>query len=312
MESIVKPASLRRTLLGAVLTIGLLTLGCSSNDSSPTTKADAGKKDTGANGGAGGSGGSSARGGSGGSGGSSTNGGASGSGGSGDSGGSGGSGGSSATGGSGGGGGTSAAGGAGGLGGSSGSGGGTGGGGGSIGGTGGHDAGNTQIDGGGSLDAEASDALDAPILSNDGAASETGASNDGAVLIQLDTGTQDSEGVDSQAIDTTVVFLDAEAETSLVDAAADSAALPLDAGNCVQQIVSNGYSTAGASACSDCKENGSDLGSQCTAMIDCVVTHWPDCSSGSCHLDCLHNVSGDGVVDTCVTDLVHASCGAGF
>jgi hypothetical protein len=80
------------------------------------------------------------------------------------------------------------------------------------------------VDGGGSVDAEASDALDAPILNNDGAASdETGASSDGAVLIQLDTGAQDSEGVDSAAIDTTVVFFDAEAETSIVDASADSA-----------------------------------------------------------------------------------------
>jgi hypothetical protein len=251
MESIVKPASLRRTVIGAILSIGLLTLGCSSDNSSPITKADAGKKDTGASG----------------------------------------------------------------LGGSSGS-GGSGGAGGSSGGTGGHDAGNAPVDGGGSMDAEASDAIDAPILNNDSAASdETGASSDGAVLIQIDTGAQDSEGVDSAAIDTTVVLLDAEAETSIVDAADDSAqSQQVDAGNCVQQIVSNGYSFAGAQACSLCKANDSDILSpdKCTAMIDCVETNWPACASGSCHLDCLHNVSGDGVVDTCVTNLVHASCGTGF
>jgi hypothetical protein len=74
------------------------------------------------------------------------------------------------------------------------------------------------VDGGGNVDAEASDALDAPLLSNDGPASETGASDDGGVPLLLDTGAQDSE-----AIDTTVVFLDAEADTSVADSAADSA-----------------------------------------------------------------------------------------
>jgi hypothetical protein len=307
MESAVKPGVILRALLGAILSIGLLTLGCSS-DNSPTTKADAGKKDTGAGGGSGGkggSGGSSARGGSSGSGGSSASGGSSGSGGSGGGGGSSASGGSGGTGASGGAGGSSNAGGSGGSGGS-----------GGTGGTNVDDAGSAQADVGGG-DEKASDAQDAPLLGDDGAAAEAGASDDGGAPL-LDTGAQDTQGLDSEAIDTTMVFLDAQVDTSSADVepdtAPDLAADKADAGNCIQQIVSNGYSFGGAQPCSACKANSSDTTSpgECTAMIDCVEADWPACSSGACHLDCLHSVSGDGVVDTCVTYLVHASCGAGF
>jgi len=45
MESAVKLGTFPRILLGAILSIGLLTIGCSSS-SSPPTKADAGKKDS--------------------------------------------------------------------------------------------------------------------------------------------------------------------------------------------------------------------------------------------------------------------------
>ena len=308
-----KPAVLSRILLGVVLSIAFLTLGCSSDNSGSTTKADAGKKDTGASGGSGGSGGgsggSSARGGSGGSGGSSARGGASGSGGG--SGGSSSSGGSSASGGSGGGGGASASGGAGGLGGSSGSGGAAGGSGG-TGGTGG-DAGNVPVDGGGSIDAELIDALDAPLLSNDGAISETGASNDGGVPILLDTGAQDSEGVDSKAIDTTVVFLDAEAETAVADAAADMAPDTADAGTCLQQIISNGYAFLPANPCGQCQDTTQpshpDLHTQCQGMIDCLEAASCQNSLNNCWLTCRNAVSGNQIAtETCVTALVTAAC----
>jgi hypothetical protein len=107
-------------------------------------------------------------------------------------------------------------------------------------------------------------------------------------------------------------------DTKVADAPADSATVldsgSVDAGNCVQQIVSNGYSFAGAPPCSDCKANSSDQVSpgRCVNMLNCVETNWPACSTGSCHLDCKNSVAADGVVDTCVTDLVHASCGTGF
>ena len=299
-----------RAFFSAILSISLLTLGCSS-DNSPTTKADAGKKDTGANGGSGG----------------------------------------iererrqqrfgwiererrlewfgwierkrrlesfwvvpahrvvladpAAPGGSGGGGGT---------GGVAGSGGGTGTGG--TGGTGGTSVGGTgggQVDGGGIVDAESSDAQDSPLFGADGATSETGDSDDGGTTPLMDTGAQDIEGLDSEAIDTGAIFLDAEIDTAAVDSSGID--LPTNAENCIQQIVSNGYSFTGVQPCSDCQANSSDTASpgRCTSMIDCVQTNWPACSSGSCHLDCLHNVSGDGVVDACVIDLVHASCGPGF
>ena len=315
-----KSGVLARTLLGAIVSISLLTFGCSSDNSGPATKADAGKKDTGANGGAGGSGGSSARGGSGGSGGSSASGGAGGSGGgsggssaSGGSGGSAGSGGTSASGGSAG---SSnaggSAGGSGGSGGAAGSGGGSGTGG--IGGTGGTnaDAGNVQFDGGGNLDTGFSDALDAPLLGDDGAASETGTSDDGGAPIRLDTGTQDSE-----AIDTTVVFLDAEADTSVADVAADSAAdiAPdtADAGTCLQQIISNGYAFLPANPCSQCQDTTQpshpDLHSQCQDMIDCLVAASCQSSSNNCWLTCRNSVSGNQIAtETCVAALVTAAC----
>jgi hypothetical protein len=199
------------------------------------------------------------------------------------------------------------------VGGSSGSGGGSGGAGGSSGGTGGRDAGNAPVDGGGSVDAEASDALDAPLLNNDGPASdETGASSDGAVLIQLDTGAQDSEGVDSAAIDTTVVFFDAEAETSMVDAAAPDMAATVDAGTCLQQIVNAGYSSGAIAPCSSCHDNSIDLTTECQDMITCLLTAAPSSApctgSESCHTTCLNSVGGSAVVDTCVTNLVNDAC----
>lgn len=200
------------------------------------------------------------------------------------------------------------------MGGSSGSGGGSGGGGGSSGGTGGRDAGNAPVDGGGSVDAEASDALDAPLLNNDGPASdETGASSDGVVLIQIDTGAQDSEGVDSAAIDTTVVFFDAEAETSMVDAAAPDMAAAVDAGTCLQQIVSNGYAFLPADPCSQCQDptqpSHPDLHTQCQAMIDCLEAASCQSSSDSCWLACRNSVSGNQIAtETCVVALVTAAC----
>jgi hypothetical protein len=180
-------------------------------------------------------------------------------------------------------------------------------------GTGGGDAGNVPVDGGGSIDAELIDALDAPLLSNDGAASEAGASNDGGLPILLDTGAQDSEGVDSEAIDTTVVFLDAEAETAVADAAADFAPDTADAGTCLQQIISNGYAFLPANPCGQCQDTTQpshpDLHTQCQGMIDCLEAASCQSSSNNCWLTCRNTVSGNQIAtETCVAALVTAAC----
>jgi hypothetical protein len=51
--------------------------------------------------------------------------------------------------------------------------------------------------------------------------SEAGASDDGGAPILLDSGAQDTESLDSEAIDTMVLFLDAKADISVADAPAD-------------------------------------------------------------------------------------------
>jgi hypothetical protein len=165
---------------------------------------------------------------------------------------------------------------------------------------------------GGNVDAESSDALDAPLLSSDVAASETGVSDDVGAPIVLDSGAQDSE-----AIDTTVVFLDAEVDTSVPDVAADSAAdiapNTVDAGTCLQQIVSNGYAFLPAHPCSECQDptqpSNPDLHTQCQAMIDCLEAASCQTSSEGCWLACRNSVSGNQIAtETCVAALVTAAC----
>jgi hypothetical protein len=318
MEYVVRKSAVLCLGFSAILSFSLFTLGCSS-DNAPAAKTDAGKRDTGSgSGGSGGSGGSSATGGSNGSGGASASGGSSGTGGSGGSGGSSASGGASGSGGSSASGGSGGSGNAGGSGGSGGSGGGGTAGSGGSGGTGGaggtstDDAGSAQVDGGESVDTLTSDAEDAPILGNDDATSETGASDDGGTPPVLDTGSQDTENLDSQAIDTTMVFLDAEIDTAVVDSAlavdtADGAAVA-----CIQQIVNAGYSSGVIAPCSSCHDNSIILTTQCENMITCLLTSGPlsgPCTgSGSCHTNCLNGVGGSAVVDTCVTNLVSDAC----
>ena len=304
MESTVNRRTVLRVGFSVILSISYFTLGCSS-DNSPAAKADAGKKD----GGKGGSGGSSSNGGSSGAGGSSASGGTSGSGGSSasggtsGSGGSGGSGGSSASGGSGG---TlTAAGGSGGSGGSSGSGG--------KGGTGGADAGSTQRDSGGSVDGEASDALDAPLPGDDGASSEAGASLDGGAPVLLDTAAQDSESLDSVAIDTPAAIIDAEVDTTVVDATAQDLASSEDAGTCLQQIINNGFAFPTAAACSQCRDNTqnppTDIHSQCEAMTTCLNAASCQDSSNNCWSTCQNTLTGNQpAAASCAAALVTAAC----
>jgi hypothetical protein len=312
MEFAVNRHAVRSLGLSAILTVSMLTFGCSSN-SSPTTPVDAGKKDSGT-GGSAGSGGSSASGGNSGSGGSSAKGGSSGSGGitssggSSASGGASGSGGSSASGGSGGS--SSVSGGSGGRGGASagGAGGGTGGAGGGA----SSDAGEAQLDGSGAIDAVTSDAEDAPLLNNDGAALDAGASEGGGPVL-LDTGATDTEGVDSHAIDTVAVLLDAEIDTSAMEVAAPlDASLadhPADAGNCLQQIVSNGYAFSPAPACSLCVDGTTDVHAGCEQMINCVTAASCSNPNDNCWTQCRNTLSGNQIPPAdCAHQLVVESC----
>jgi len=313
MEFVVKRSAILCLGFSAILCTGLFAVGCSSN-SGPAAQTDAGKKDSGSggSGGSSGSGGTSASGGRGGSGGSSASGGSSGLGGSNASGGSsasGGSGGSSASGGTGG---SSNAGGAGGDGGRGGSGGG--------GGTGADDAGGLQVDSAGGVDAGATDAKDAPLSSDDGSALDAGASDDGGAPSLVDAGAQDTESVDGNAIDTVVIFLDAEADTSVADAPADLPELDstsdmqlADAGTCLQQIIGNGYASSPANPCSQCKDTtqtpATDLHTQCQGMLDCLEAASCQSSSNNCWLTCRNGVSGNQIAtETCVAALVTAAC----
>jgi len=312
MESAVKRGTVLRVGFSVILSISYFTLGCSSDNSSGPT-VDAGKKD----GGKGGSGGSSSNGGSSGSGGSSAKGGSSGSGGSSASGGSSGSGGSSNAGGSSASGGTSGSAGSSASGGSSGSGGSSkSGGAGGSGGTGGVDGGGVQLDGGRNADAETSDAQDAPLLGEDGAASEAGASHDGGTTVLLDTSAQDSERLDSEAIDIVAIHLDAELDTSVVDAPADSAAVLdstlADAGTCLEQIISSGYAVSTLNACSQCKDTIQptiDLHTQCQDMVNCMEAASCENPADNCFFTCRNAVTLSQVdTGNCVAALVSAAC----
>jgi hypothetical protein len=156
--------------------------------------------------------------------------------------------------------------------------------------------------------------VDAPLPGSDVASSDDGAAPaDGGVPVLLDSGSLDTEAMDAAAIDTVVVITDTGVDTSYdtflaldvggIDVSDDMA----DAGRCVAQMVSAGY-TSGSLACSTCSENGDSLEAKCKSMIDCVATNWP--CTGNCHSNCLNTAQGDGVVDTCVTDLVRTACGA--
>ena len=288
---IVKKHNVLSLGLGAVLSFGLFSVGCSSNNSSSV---DAGKKDGAA--GSGGKGGSSGNGGSTGVGGSGSGGSATG--------GSSGNGGAIGTGGS-------ASGGNSGTGGSSGTGGAivggsTGSGGSATGGSSGT-GGSAGVDGG-SVDGGGGDALDAPIGGND-AAIDSGSVDTGTVTV-VDSGALD-EGMDVPSIDTTPVFLDAEIDTTVLDVGTYDGNLDTSA-NCIQQIVDNGYASGIIPACSSCSDNGTSLQSKCEGTITCLLTSnaggFCKDDTGNCRTNCLNSVGASGVVATCVANLVSDAC----
>lgn len=311
--------------MSAIFCASLFAFGCSSDETSTPTKADAGKKDTGGGtGGTGGSGGSGGTGGSAGSGGSSAKGGSGGSS-AGGSGGSAGSGGSSAKGGSGG----SAGAGGSGPGGSGGStvggagGGGATGGSTSLDGSAGGTGGTTNLDGG-SLDATGSDAIDAPLPGPDAPdiTVEVGSNDDGAAPPRMDSGALDTASLDVNAIDTTVVLLDAQAadveslDVEKLDLGADLADASHDiaAGNCLQQIIAGGYTATADKKCSLCQNSQpthDSLETQCRTMVDCLNTAScpSETSPNNCWVNCRNQVSSNQIdTETCVLAMVTAVC----
>ncbi len=89
----------------------------------------------------------------------------------------------------------------------------------------------------------------------------------------------------------------------------DAAPPPPDsAGNCLSQVVRNGYACGTAPACSACKDNQTSLTDKCQGMLDCYASKYP--CTGNCPTDCLNSVGGSGPVKACVDALQAAACGA--
>jgi hypothetical protein len=177
--------------------------------------------------------------------------------------------------------------------------------------TGGSTAGTGGTFDGGTPDAAGSDAIDAPLINVDGSdVSDTGASTDGGPML-VDLGSIDTQIVDMVGVDLGLVLLDA-GEDGSIDSPADASPVDtsgIDAGTCIAQIVSSGYS-AGGHACSTCSENGTSLETKCNAMIDCLGSAWP--CTDNCRTNCGNTAQADGVAQACVAEIVTAACGSGF
>jgi hypothetical protein len=150
------------------------------------------------------------------------------------------------------------------------------------------------------VDVGGSDALDAPIGGND-AAIDSGSVDTGTV--SLDVGAVDVS-VDAPAIDTSLVALDTGIDTTAVDLSG----IDLSGASCIQRIIDNGFASGSVGPCSSCHDNGTQLQSECEAMINCLLAASCTQNSASCHLTCKNSLSGGGVLDTCVSNLVADSC----
>jgi len=171
------------------------------------------------------------------------------------------------------------------------------------------------------------DALDAPGPGDDGATSlDVGPGVDSGIVIVLDSGRVDSEGVDGS-----VVILDTSLDSTAADAPVDSpadaaadlpvvdtAAVEAFAGTCIEQIISNGYAFTGAPACSACVGNQTPpnpLDTECRQMLDCLQAP-PGCTkpgtpTANCWTDCLNSIPGGTAVtaptSSCVSALTTAA-----
>jgi hypothetical protein len=89
----------------------------------------------------------------------------------------------------------------------------------------------------------------------------------------------------------------------------DAAPPPPDsAGNCLSQVVSNGYACGAAPPCSACKDNSTSKSAECQAVINCIEAAYP--CTGNCTTECFNKNGGNGPVQTCVNALKTAACGA--
>jgi hypothetical protein len=79
-------------------------------------------------------------------------------------------------------------------------------------------------------------------------------------------------------------------------------------GSCVSKIISNGYACGTATACSECKDNGTSLEAKCKAVLDCFESKYP--CTGNCSTECFNSAGASGPVQACVTGLT-AACSSG-
>lgn len=80
-------------------------------------------------------------------------------------------------------------------------------------------------------------------------------------------------------------------------------------GNCISQIIANGYAAGTAPACSACNDgNGNSLATKCTGMLDCLA---PPKTSAD-FTTCLNAVGGSSRVSDCVSALTTAGCPSGY
>ena len=81
------------------------------------------------------------------------------------------------------------------------------------------------------------------------------------------------------------------------------------AGNCITQIIANGYAYGSVTACSACRDNNLVLlTSKCMAMLDCLAPP----STRADMTNCLNAVGGSTPVFNCVNALTIAGCPSGF
>jgi hypothetical protein len=75
----------------------------------------------------------------------------------------------------------------------------------------------------------------------------------------------------------------------------------------VDAIRRNGYAYTGAQPCAACVDGSIDESGACEAVIGCLANNYP--CSGNCSLQCANSAGATTAVDSCVTNLVNASCG---
>jgi len=78
---------------------------------------------------------------------------------------------------------------------------------------------------------------------------------------------------------------------------------------CLAQVVANGYACGSATSCAQCEYSGASMEAKCKAVVDCMLAAGGTCSS-NCLTECLNQAGASGVVQSCVSQLQTAACGA--